>query len=55
MDKKKIRLLKNACWTAAGLSMFFLILSDTKNNLTTINALLFIILGIVFNALEDRK
>lgn len=55
MTKKNFKLLKNVCWILAAICMFFLILGNTKNNLLSLTAFVFIILGIVFNVLEDRK
>ncbi len=55
MTKKNLRLAKNACWLVAALSMFFLVLGNTQNNLLSLTAFVFIISGIALNALEDRK
>jgi hypothetical protein len=43
------------CWVIAGVSMFFLIIGNTKNNPLTATAFLFIFAGIVFNIFEDKK
>ncbi len=55
MDVKNLRLAKNACWTVASITFFFLILGDTKNNLLNLITFTLIILGIVFSALQDKK
>jgi hypothetical protein len=55
MNKKNLRLAKNICWVVAGISMFFLILGNTKNNPLSVTAFIFIVTGIMFNYLEDKK
>ena len=55
MTKKHLKLAKNACWVLAGVSMFFILLGNTKNNQLTIVAFVFIILGIVANYPEEKK
>jgi hypothetical protein len=54
MNKKRLRLLKNASWFIAALCMGFLIQDNTKNNPLTAAAFIFIVAGIIFNVLEDR-
>jgi hypothetical protein len=55
MSVKNLKLAKNISWGLASISMFFLLLGNKQNNILSATAFVFIVLGIIFSYLQDKK
>ena len=55
MNKKQFQFAKQACWIIAAVGWFILTVNNEKNIPLDIIIFVFIMAGIVFNILEDKK